>query len=120
VLFEDEKNIIDFMNEKNYKSFHLLNDCNHVIQEHCFTDQDFYKVYKNFGKECDILKCNYFMRNNRDRDKDMNKQNNQIFIHSNSDTIHIYKFLDEIHSYFFHSIDAGFKFAQNELDGFQI
>eukprot|EP01084_Bolivina_argentea_P024082 44934_1 len=94
---------------------HLLSDYHHILDKHLNDDKcsqancnaQFAKIYelilKKSGLSCDINKCKIFVRNNRDienskqRITDCDDQNLAVYI----------DILDNIHCYFFHSVDIG-------------
>eukprot|EP01084_Bolivina_argentea_P271050 461074_1 len=95
---------LSFMNTINnefkihYNMIQILNDFLHLLEAHD-TDEDFEYIYKKL-KQCNILQCNIFARNYRNR-----QQTKHI--------AHELDIFDKIHCYFYHSHDIGHRTSHN-------
>eukprot|EP01084_Bolivina_argentea_P269434 457924_1 len=102
----DSSTVYQYFNHK-YK--HLVKDFHHIMVHHLNThnkslnDKNFETVTNIMCHcvKCNIEKCNPFTRNNRDRED--SKMNDDLEMEYYTDL------LDNIHCYFLHSYDTGFR-----------
>eukprot|EP01084_Bolivina_argentea_P200754 343248_1 len=85
----------------------ITNDYFHLIQNHN-DDHDFEFIHQQQHK-CDVIHCNMFKRNNRDRNK-CNEQKNDF----DSRWSLYCEIMDKMHCYYMHSIDVGYRTSITE------
>eukprot|EP01084_Bolivina_argentea_P311637 539460_1 len=85
-----------------------LNSFHHLLLEHD-SDEEFEEIYHILG-ECNLLKCNKFRRNYRERAKEQKSKNETQAIEAS----YIDDIVDKIHCYFQHGYDIGFRLDSNE------
>eukprot|EP01084_Bolivina_argentea_P084624 152977_1 len=97
------KNCKQLINDYHYILENTLNEDNIPSSE---ANTQFAKLYNELveknGLLCDITKCNIYLRNNRERETQLNECNDKHLL----TYINI---LDSIHCYFVHSVDVGYR-----------
>jgi len=99
----------------------LLNDYIHVVMEHNTHIDSIYelissKKYKDKFKSCDVVKCGWTQRHNRNREqKDETNEDEKKEENIDNEFLFYRDLFDSIHFYFFHIYDFGLRIKQNEL-----
>eukprot|EP01084_Bolivina_argentea_P076311 138302_1 len=108
--FNDDK-FVDLINNIYYTK-HLLNDYIHVMEEHYNL---FETIYNSIAIQCSLDKCSYVQRNQRNCSR---FSNNEEKLNSNNNALAVENVLcgiiDQLHSYFLHSVDIGFRLTEKE------
>eukprot|EP01084_Bolivina_argentea_P182021 314316_1 len=115
-----------FETQHHYSIVMLLEDYHHLIDQH-LSSADFENVYDFFCNEnnkCTIDSCQMMSRNNRDRSNTQRQHDNptgrtrEQLYHKHNDPMEVIcqQILDQIHSYIFHTFDAGFKLTKKEIE----
>eukprot|EP01084_Bolivina_argentea_P092396 166237_1 len=110
--------IYKYLTEK-YK--HLITDFHHILTTHLnnhsktLNNKNFKKIHyylTSFNITCNIQKCQQFQRNQRDRDQQQSTTaNNDDFVFE-----YYIDLLDNIHVYFLHSYDTGYRIDMQLLN----
>eukprot|EP01084_Bolivina_argentea_P102208 183142_1 len=97
----------------------LLEDYQHLINEHEFEFEDIFNLYvNNNNNKCDIDCCPMTIRNHRDRgNKNLNHQQSRsqlYYKHTDIYQVITQQILDQMHCYIYHQFDMGFRLTKKE------
>eukprot|EP01084_Bolivina_argentea_P283875 486304_1 len=120
----------NMFNANNYK--YLINDFHHILLVHlndkyptAITENEFLNIYDymmdSIQNKCTFNECMSQKRNNRNREKQnicLSSKKNKNANCMNIDKEHecLVDLIDNIHTYFFHSYDVGFRIPSNQLN----
>ena len=117
---EIEKLIIEYIKSNKYNN--IVNDYHHVLLIHLnvksqeIISKNYNKINLTFNKliNCQISKCKFYQRNNRDRDNmyKVEGDNDDDYKHDKFGLTYC-DILDNIHTYFIHAYDTGFRIKRD-------
>eukprot|EP01084_Bolivina_argentea_P101485 181942_1 len=119
-IFEIEKLMVQYMQSNKYQ--HLISDFHHILLDH-LNEENSAKNATNYERvnnicakyiSCDIITCQCYTRNGRNRENDDLKQDSANKQHDQYGQI-IIDMLDNIHTYFIHGFDTGFRIKSDAL-----
>ena len=113
---EDISDVI-YGNDDNYSSINLINDYIHLLMDHGNDFDDIYDTFReqcNDTKLCEMKSCVMMNRNMRDRHTENDTKDEAYFNNDNQNDILTQRLFDKLHSYFFHTIQTGYRLSRDE------
>ncbi len=105
------KQMTEFLRNNEYEK-NLINDYHHMLSLHLTQNDDDYAYINSVISKlitCQIANCKFYLRNQRDREQEITKNTSKI----DQKCIFYMDILDNIHTYFVHGYDTGFRTKNN-------